>query len=152
MTPEEYAEQTLRNEFHYIDVRMGLSKRGYFYTSQVNEDRAVHYLYVPDRKHLGWMEKKTLRHECGHIIMFELYLHDRDKLDRMLGAMKSQRTWCMFQRTWYWNPLLRWVRIKLGFSSKLDYRRGDESLIGYTHGDSELFADYFAMKGLPNEY
>lgn len=148
---EAFAEKVLVDEYVPINLRMGRSKQGfYMYITSAGQE-LIFWLYAPELKKLGWMQRKTLRHEVGHVISIHMYFNDKERLLRILKHIKARKLFTWGQKIWYWNRVLRWIRIKMGFSIPLTYTFNEQVYPDFTHGDSELFSDWFAMKGLPDE-
>ena len=93
----------------------------------------------------------TLKHEFGHLIFHYLIHNDNIEAKRQLA--KIPFWFKVIQKFWYWNPRLRKIRIKLGYSNHLWYG-ATEVLNGYYRWEHELFADWQAIgrwKGLKSE-
>jgi len=134
-------------------VELDISGDGGFYVQwRVREGKYRYVMHVPENKtKLGFATKKTLLHETGHILFNEMYIADPANLLKVLSRMRKKRLFSLLQGWWYWNPVLRAIRIKLGFSVKLEYAKNDEYDDGslapeyFTRGDNEFFCDYFAV-------
>lgn len=160
----------------YADLKMHLSNRVYanvgiicsdhpgFYTSWKWEpsDRypfagAVKYtVHIPRKKLDRWgkWSQKTLLHEIGHIVWNNAFYGGQyhKQVPLAVSYMKEKEPrFCKWQRIWYWNKFLRWIKRVLGFAIKLEYgpddlydeKRSDD----FTCEDVELFCDYYAIHG-----
>jgi hypothetical protein len=102
-------------------------------------------IYVPRRfkgKSIGYLCKRSIDHEVGHLWAIR-YVEKSEFSEKLKGIPFWFKT---LQKFWYWNPVLRWARIKLGFSNKLWYGP-DDDYIGFTRWEHELFADWWVMFG-----
>jgi len=120
--------------------------------SRFRKNTVEYWVYVPVkkvRKRLSWATKLTLKHEYGHVVCEYLYRTKNSLLFEIMDRMRERKKFRRLQRFYYWNPVLRWFKRMLGFSSKISYKRDDhwevEALrTGLTREDNEFFCDCFA--------
>jgi len=146
-------QEFIRNAIGYQladKIEIKESKDG-FYSRWIKPNGKFHYeLYVPaNRSKLTRFTKLTLLHEVAHVIFNELFYSNHTKLVRVMDKILQHRMIYFLQGIWYWNPLLRKIKKKLGFSTTINYDRDDlydiEISKMYTRRCNEYFCDYFAL-------
>jgi len=134
-----------------IIVNGGLEGSGY---STEWETMGLYRMWVPQDKffEFGKLDEAAMRHECGHVIFHYLYIQGEGPITEILKHLKENRKWFVrLQRLWYWNPVVRFFKRRLGFSTKINYKPTDKydgnlnSL--FTRADNELFCDWYAKEG-----
>ncbi|MFW6172194.1 MAG: hypothetical protein ACOC5T_00410 [Elusimicrobiota bacterium] len=132
-------------------INLKESEGGFYSQWGIKDEKYFYTIYVPEKKkELTFFNRLTLLHEVGHIIFNEMLYNNPTKLERILAHIHSEHRFFVFlQRIWYWNPLIRKIKIKLGFSFDIQYSaedlyNKDVNLI-INRADNELFCDYFAL-------
>ncbi len=146
----EYIERKLAEQRIFDEINITLTKDGYGTAITVtNGDLPRRYMIYICKEKLRWynfFHKLAVRHEIGHVIAQNKI--DAGTFDKPLHEIQSHSFFRTMQITWYWNPLLRWIKRMLGFSLSIDYKKEDDyDETKYTHMDVEMFCDWYALFG-----
>lgn len=151
----DYIKKVQKCEGIEFDFFISESDSGFYYESIYvpYADKEVYLIHVSDKR-VGFFTKLTLRHEIGHCLFDNLWSSDPSEAYECMQRVKRRKMFSILQKFYYWNPLFRKIKVRMGYSSIIGYsyndvayKEGDKAV---THGDSELFADYFAVFGLPS--
>ena len=148
MNAREYVE-TVLTDWKVDSLLVVISEQGRFWVK--HPEPGHYFIEVPERHFAdpGLAARYELRHECGHVILDELFEKRATVLASILDGIEQMRpVLCWMQRVWYWNPTLRRIRGWFGFAPTLDY--GPEDIYresAFTRADVELFADWYAWSG-----
>ena len=147
---QEFIKEVIGDDELYNKIKIRTSSEG-FYSRWIKPNGDFQYeIFIPeDKMKLKFATRLTILHEIGHILFNQMFYNNHTKLLKIMTNMHRRRMFHFFQGIWYWNPIIRFVKKKFGFSTTLHYTKSDlyDEVVStyFTRGDNEFFCDYFAL-------
>lgn len=150
MEVKEFIQEALGKPRLWEQIEIADSTSGFSCHWIKDGGKYKYVMYLPKNKqNLSFANRLTILHEVGHIIFNDLFYNEPTKLTKILDKMLQHRFCYFLQGVWYWNPMIRWFKRKLGFSTILTYSKKDlyDEKVSklYTRQDNEYFCDMFAL-------
>ena len=135
-TIQSYINEVIGNDLLSSKVKVLPSQDG-FYSRMIRNGNEFRYeIYVPENK-------QKLR------FFNEMFYKNPTQLRRLMDKIRQHRIFYFLQGVWYWNPFIRKIKKKLGFSTTIQYSKDDlyDKAMSehYTRQSNEAFCDYFAL-------
>lgn len=146
-----YIEKTFKSMPVDVNFKVVNERDGFYYSTIFEDGDRIYCIDIEDKR-LSLPVKLAIRHEVGHILLRELWIKDEQTaLDYVNEIERENRFFAFLQKIYYWNPVLRWLKRKAGFSSKITYTKNDiaysDGKVKITRRQDELAADHFAVLG-----